>query len=217
MVNIGYLNFFKCEGGYQVGNGNTGSGISSVPEDGFVKIPSHIFFENNRYKVVALSPNCFQNKGDIKTVILPDTLINISQNSFWKTGIAELFIPKSVKYINTGGFSDMPYLTKIVFESGIVIKSAGSTLFNWCVSLKEIFYCGTADLSSISNPFQGLQSIPTIYVPISYPSTQTFGGRAVNRTVLCHASKQEKVTCRYHRSSSHNDLFLFFLIIGLVR
>lgn len=85
-------------------------------------IGNYAFRDNSKLENIELSQNlksigssAFENCTLIKKIILPNHLESIGLSAFLKCSIKELFIPKSVKSINTSAFSNNP-LSIISFE-----------------------------------------------------------------------------------------------------
>ena len=125
-----------------------------------------------------LSPN-------LTSVIIPDTVTNISNGAFGACGLTNVTIPGSV--INMGGFGNCMYLTNVVIEDG-VISIAESTFMN-CSGLSSIsipnsvttigsFAFQGCPLSSITIP----GSVTTIgegaFLECGYLTTAYFEGNA---------------------------------------
>ena len=70
---------------------------------GVIIIPNEI----DGLKVVRVAENAFKNSKDIDTVILPDTLEEISENAFLGSSIRKIYIPDSVKLIGEYAFSEI--------------------------------------------------------------------------------------------------------------
>lgn len=97
--------------------------LSKIVLPNFVEvIGNYAFRDNSKLENIELSQNlksigssAFENCTLIKKIILPNHLESIGLSAFLKCSIKELFIPKSVKSINTSAFSNNP-LSIISFE-----------------------------------------------------------------------------------------------------
>lgn len=82
---------------------------------GVIVIPNEV----DGLKVVRVAENAFKNSKDIDTIILPDTLEEISANAFFGSSIRRIHIPDSVKVIGECAFSECPNLEKLIFPNSL--------------------------------------------------------------------------------------------------
>lgn len=125
-----------------------------------VVIPSTVNYEDEKYKVVAVSENAFDScnklekvrisKGieevknsafygcsSLKDVVLPESITNIGEGAFeYCTALEKLKLPSNLKNIGTEAFAECEKLTEINLPGSIV--KMGERLFYDCVSLEEI-------------------------------------------------------------------------------
>lgn len=85
--------------------------------------------------VTAIETDAFCNCGNLKSIILPDSIKSIGSSAFFKSGIEELVIPDGVSLVNAS-FAYMYSLKKIVLPIDLV--DIPSNLFKECSSLESI-------------------------------------------------------------------------------
>lgn len=93
-----------------------------------------------RYIVVATLRYSFRECANLKYVTLPDTLKKIEWDSFYKTSIESLFIPKSVERLGNSGLSNMNSLKSLVFEPGSKLSVIENWNFNSDSSLTTVIF-----------------------------------------------------------------------------
>lgn len=206
------LLFIKASDGCQIGNGVKGSGLVGSLVSSEIEIPPYATLENTIYPVVSLSNYCFKEISGIKDVTLPSTLKTIGIDSFWKTSITKLIIPSSVKTISSCSFSTMLKLKIIIFEGEI--EKFGNYIFQACVLLEKVYYCGMNDVSGIKDPFYDdpgyEENDPTVYVPSLYPSSWTFGLHSVVHMNVC-PTKKCATACNMNKRFQFSFSFVAFL------
>lgn len=89
------------------------------------------------YGVTKIADNAFLNCGDLKKVILPDTIKSIGNFAFARcTRLTEIIIPENVTSIGNDSFSSCRSLTNINIPDSVT--SIGEMAFWYCDSLKSI-------------------------------------------------------------------------------
>ena len=150
---------------------------------GVIVIPNEV----DGLKVVRVAENAFKNSKDIDTIILPDTLEEISANAFFGSSIRRIHIPDSVKTIGEYAFSECPNLEKLIFPNSLEsipgnlcaksegltevyipgsVKEIGENAFTRCKQLKKVTL--SEGLLSIANwAFSQCAALEEIRVPES--------------------------------------------------
>ena len=150
---------------------------------GVIVIPNEV----DGLKVVRVAENAFKNSKDIDTIILPDTLEEISANAFFGSSIRRIHIPDSVKVIGECAFSECPNLEKLIFPNSLEnipenlcaesegltevyipgsVKEIGENAFTRCKQLKKVTL--SEGLLSIANwAFSQCAALEEIRVPES--------------------------------------------------
>ena len=82
-----------------------------------------------------IAANAFLHCSNLKSVNIPNTVIEIGYSSFLGTGIEKIEIPSSVKKINSLAFSNCP-LTEVKLNEGLI--EIGSHIFKLSSNLTEI-------------------------------------------------------------------------------
>lgn len=81
----------------------------------------------------------------LKTVTLPDTLTDIWQYAFVRSGITEIEIPGSLKHVIPFVFKDCKNLEKVTVKPG-VLKIFGRA-FDGCSAIKEVHVPADTEIS----------------------------------------------------------------------
>jgi hypothetical protein len=156
--------------------------------------------------------------GKVKVVEIPSTfggkeVVEIGCFSFFFSGITSVFIPNTVLCIYEAAFGGCGSLTEVRFEEGSRLWKFGIHIFWKCTALKKIdfpasvisiepytgwkffqdvsldcfSYAGTTDFASISYFFD---TVTTVYVSNSYPSSTFAGKTVIKGTQACGVSSQ---------------------------
>jgi hypothetical protein len=154
----------------------------------------------------------------VTVVEIPSTfngieIAEIGHLSFYLLGITSVFIPKTVLQICQEAFNGCRQLTEVRFEEGSKLQKLEIFVFYQCTSLKKIdfpasittiliysgyaffynvaldcfSYAGTTDFSSLNYFFN---SVSTVYVSNSYPSSAFAGKTVIKGTQTCGVSKE---------------------------
>jgi hypothetical protein len=158
-----------------------------------VSIPPEIY----GLRVSGISDGAFADCTDIKTVIMPNSVIRIGKEAFSNCiNITEVNIPRNVSYIGSYAFKNCVSLTSVNIPDRI--NTLGNGVFYGCVSLtgvsipKNVYDIGDEtfykclNLSSViisdgvamigDNAFYGCVSLTSINIP---KSVFNFGSRAI--------------------------------------
>lgn len=68
-----------------------------------ITIPEKVEFEGNYYTVISIGESAFKN-ANIKKIVLPESIEDISSLAFAWSSIENLEIPATTKYIHTSAF-----------------------------------------------------------------------------------------------------------------
>ena len=150
---------------------------------GVIVIPNEV----DGLKVVRVAENAFKNSDDIDTIILPDTLEEISANAFLGSSIRRIYIPDSVKVIGEYAFSECKNLESVILPNSLEsipenlcaesegltevyipgsVKEIGENAFVRCKQLKKVTL--SEGLISIANSaFSQCVALEEIRVPES--------------------------------------------------
>lgn len=93
----------------------------------YTTIPSGIRYIGSR---------AFENVIDLKSIVLPDTIIEIKQFAFYNTGLSTINIPNSVKEIETDVFRECSDLETVYIGNGV--KMIRRDAFRDCNILREV-------------------------------------------------------------------------------
>ena len=92
----------------------------------------------NKSKLTDIGERAFYNNNKLKTVNLPESLITIGKDAFYKTSIVELFIPANVTSIGVEAFAYSPALTKVTFGKDSQLTEIAQSVFYDCKKLTAI-------------------------------------------------------------------------------
>ncbi|MDE7306490.1 MAG: leucine-rich repeat protein, partial [Clostridia bacterium] len=99
----------------------------------------------------------------LKTVLLPESLVTISNDAFADSGITEIVIPENVTSVGENAFCGCTSLTKLAIVGATEI---GEYAFSMCQSLKYVDF-GNKVESIGAKAFYNCNSIEEIYLPSS--------------------------------------------------
>ena len=111
---------------------------------GVTGISNYMFYDANDLATVTM-PDSVQSIGEygfygtaITDLKLPDYIQILEYNSFARSNIHEVFIPKSVNIIESGPFNNCANLETVTFEEGIDLIEWSGSMFDDCVNLKTV-------------------------------------------------------------------------------
>ncbi|MBR6922082.1 MAG: leucine-rich repeat protein, partial [Clostridia bacterium] len=141
-------------GSYCVVSGHT----ESVSEN--VVIRSFVDFDGRQLPVRAIGEKAFAECADIKSVTLPDGLIEIGKQAFWRCrSLQSINLPEGLKEIKDAAFGTCGSLVSVTLPDSL--ETLGVNAFSLCgltsieipdkiTSLNEIVFAGCADLKSVT-------------------------------------------------------------------
>lgn len=134
--NITYLlNYDTCEANIVKYNGIFDDNYD-VDGD-YIVIPKNIAFGNRRFEVKKILDRAFFiDNGRINNIILPETLTDIGEESFYYQNFKELILPTNLKSIGSAAFYRCEQLETIYIPP--MIEFIATTTFDECPSLKSI-------------------------------------------------------------------------------
>ena len=107
--------------------------------------------------------NAFYDTGKLKSIRIPNSVTKIDTNAFEKSGLEEITIPSSVKYIKSGAFDHCVHLKKVTFKYGLLeIEFRG---FADCDSLKNVTLPDS--VTTIGHAFRDCDQLTSITIPKS--------------------------------------------------
>ena len=126
--------------------------------------------EIDGHEVVAIGDRAFQNRTDLRTVMIPDSVTEIEAYSFNNcTNLSNVTLSKSLKYMGGRAFGSCEKITQIEIPKSL--EWCGSTLYDYgpfgdCTGLKTvIFENGTTEISS--HLFEKCTGLEEINIPDS--------------------------------------------------
>lgn len=123
--------------------------------------------EIDGHEVVAIGDRAFENRTDLRTVMIPDSVTRINGNAFYGcSNLANITLSKNLKYMGWGAFGDCIKVTKIEIPKSLE-QCGGSNYggpFAECSGLKTvIFENGTTKIAS--NLFENCIGLEEINIP----------------------------------------------------
>lgn len=106
------------------------SNVESIREsafDGFTSINSVTFEEGAR--LTRLGNFLFYGCENLKEIEIPESVTEIGDNCFYKSGLTSVTIPKNVVKISNNAFRASENLTSVTFEEGSSLTDIGSYVF----------------------------------------------------------------------------------------
>ena len=123
-----------------------------------------------------LMKNMFNATPKLKTVVLPDSLEEISESAFDNSGIESINIPDNVKLIDRWAFCGCTSLKEVTFSSGSRLQILGSNCFSNCPLLTSLNL--PSSLTTInSNGLSGIAA-KSIILPLSVTT--------INKNAFCN-------------------------------
>ena len=104
-------------------------------------------------------------------------------------------------------------LETVIFERGIKLEIVGERIFHHCTSLKNVYYCGSTDMSNIKTPFMNITEAPKIYTLETYQSTLTFGNEKIIQTYTCMPPRRRCTHCIKKTNLVTTNILLILIII----
>ncbi|MBE6318529.1 MAG: leucine-rich repeat domain-containing protein [Bacteroidales bacterium] len=161
--------------------------VTQHPNRGYVgniAIPSILTYNGKELKVVSIEKDAFYNCKDLKSIIVPNTVITIGSYAFCNcTGLKSVSIGNSVEYIYYRAFGDCVDLSDVKFEDGektIFLENGYyGGIFVECPQLKSI-YLGR-NVSNYSHSlinFGGITSLKTVTIGNLVTTMPSFSGCA---------------------------------------
>ena len=109
---------------------------------GDLTIPSTVENGGVTYTVTRIGNNAFNDRNELGSIILPNTIRSIGQQAFWSCDkLKKIDIPTSVQSIEENAFDGCPQLKEVTLHEGL--QSIGNSAFCNCGSLKTISIPGT--------------------------------------------------------------------------
>lgn len=142
---------------YNVSDGKATLVFFNVTVTGAVTIPSYL----GGYKVTAIDDGAFNNRKDITSVTIPDTVVTIGNEAFKGCSLESVKIGKNVTSIGEKAFHSCTSLKSVTIPDSVT--SIGKDAFTNCTSLTET-YIGKG-LSAVNQGFfKNCRSLKTVTV-----------------------------------------------------
>ena len=85
--------------------------------EGHVTIPSVVFANSRQYQVTSIGEKAFMNCKDLKSVVMPNSIVSIGELALASSGITSLNIPASVRSIGNNAFTSCLALDTVWFNA----------------------------------------------------------------------------------------------------
>ena len=135
--------------------------------------------------VTLLSDHSFRACKSLTGVVFPTTIEEIGYAALYDSNNIEFVnfsSPSSLKTIGSYSFGLLTIIETIIIPSSVETIMNGA--FWYCAKLTNFYYCGSSDLRSISNCFQGSPLVSRVFVTSSYPYG-TFASKNVEVVPFC--------------------------------
>lgn len=208
--------------------------VQKTAVSGVVVIPE--YFQNHRITEIMWHATRYCNS--ITKIKLPKTLTTINDASLTTmNGLKEIIIPASVTEIKER-CDCFENLKRFVFEPGSRLKTIGECFLQYskkltelvlpstvtsigafflcsCANIRVVSYCGTADLSGMTDAFSGCNNYQSVIVSREYPK-DLFGSKSVTVKDFSQCFLQgKKITCMCNKNQhSFGPSVVLYLLIA---
>lgn len=86
-------------------------------------------------RAYSIGSNCFKNDWKLKSVVIPEDVIEIRQSAFQESGLLQVTVPMNVRVLGNDVFADCHYLTQAEIEG---TEKTGERVFARCESLQKV-------------------------------------------------------------------------------
>lgn len=117
-----------------------GKGLKTIGAEAFEGCYTMFRFDANE-GLLSIGRNAFAMCQNLKNFAIPGTVNEISNGAFCFSAIEKIYVPGSVKVINTATFSHCEQLKEVVFEDGVEVL--GERLFELDKKLEKIYVPAT--------------------------------------------------------------------------
>ena len=158
---IGEYAFYGCSGLTSVVIPNSVTSIGNYAFDGCNGLTGELVIPDS---VTNIGNDAFYSCGGLTSVVIGSGVTSIGESAFHNCSglMGELVIPDSVTSIGNSAFHNCSGLTSLEIGSGCT--SIGYSAFTSCTKLSEIT-CHALTAPSISNTFQSVSMLGTLYTP----------------------------------------------------
>lgn len=112
--------------------------------------------------LISIGEDAFSDCTELSQIELPESLRSIGEDAFTKTAITEITLPDSIETIGSYAFSYCEKLVSAVIPSNI--KSIGYKVFNYCTNLPYVILLAS-QLPQITVPHEYSSTKLPLYVP----------------------------------------------------
>ena len=221
-----------------LGTGNTnvnGNGfVAGTAIKGVVVVPS--YFDNLR--VVSILTYATRHCNEITELILPNTIttlkhaaltamdglkevkfpasiITIEGNNDYYTNAEKIYFAKGSRVVTIGANFIRVSKTVKEFTFPYSVQSIGASFADCCTCLERVYFCGSTDMSSISNAFSSCPNFQKVFVSIEYQA-DSFGGKGIEKSKLVQCFYQNglclTMKCKYTRSFNPNLIMIIVIM-----
>lgn len=168
---------------------------TNIKYSGDITIPELVTNNNTTYTVTAIKNKAFSSCSDLKSVIIPESVVQIGKDAFRRCpALTYVNIPMGITSIESSTFHNCTSLTEIILPEKLTTIEFGA--FNLCNSIKNIIL--PQNLSSIGSQAFGLCEFKTITCmsqipPLLYEETPT---RVFSQSVIRFATLYVPSNCK---------------------
>ena len=129
---------------------------------GSVTIPETISYDGVTYSVTEIGDSTFFKCSNMKSVIIPNSVVSIGSRAFFKSGITSIDIPNSVTEIGYYAFGSCHSLTSVTIPNSVTTIKNGT--FNYCDALPSVSIPNS--VISVGNyAFEKCSALKSIEIP----------------------------------------------------
>ena len=134
---------------------------------GTLVIPSVAKYGDIEYTVTAIGEKAFYECRQLTSVTIPESVITIGANAFYRSGLTSVTIPNSVTSIGTYAFSQCSRLTSVTIPNSVT--SIEKRVFSGCIGLTSVTIPNS--VTSISDyAFSECSGLTSVIIPESVTS-----------------------------------------------
>ena len=182
---------------------------------GEIVVPESVEYHGYTYTVTAIGDNAFYNCGNLTSVKLPNTILDIGNSAFGKTSIADIVIPASVESLGDYALARFEGLSKLEIPSNVTRIGVGAFQgWDFNNSARSLIYIGhgvqTVPDGAVAfyNGSYGRRSdvLNTVYLGsnITDINKAAFGNNTGITKVYCMASTPPAVSTSYLSYNGNN-------------
>ena len=141
-------------------NTSSPSSVSTI-QISILIIPSKVDISGMTYNVTNIGENAFNNRNDLTSIIIPDSVTTIGSNAFSGcSSLISVIIGNSVTNIGNDAFSNCTSFVSLVIPYSVM--TIGDSAFSGCSGLTSIII-PNLNTTIVDNAFDGCTSLARFY------------------------------------------------------